>query len=241
MTPLLLCLHGWGGDTSSWNELRDALKDVDIKILAPDLPGFGAQPEPPTAWTTDDYVEWVLQYLRKEVPDFQTQKLFLIGHSHGGRIAIKMAARGTPPIEHLYLCAAAGIHHPRHIKRVIGLTMAKAGKFFLSVPGLRVLEPLGKKLLYKLVRVHDYEKASPVMRQTLINVTREDLRSLLPSIHVPTDIFWGIDDGMTPVSDGKLMHEKIPGSKLHLFPGIRHRVHRDRAADIAAVIRANQV
>ena len=29
------------------------------------------------------------------------------------------------------------------------------------------------------MRVHDYEKASPLMRQTLINVTQEDLRPLL--------------------------------------------------------------
>ncbi len=93
-------------------------------------------------------------------------------------------------------------------------------------------------MLYKLVRVHDYERASPVMRETLINVTKEDLRPLLPTINIPTDLFWGEDDGMTPLADGKLMHDAIPGSRLRTFQGVRHAVHRDKAAAIAEQIRS---
>ena len=87
------------------------------------------------------------------------------------------------------------------------------------------------------MRVHDYERASPIMRQTLIEVSQEDLRSLLPTIKLPTGIFWGEDDGMTPISDAYVMHKAIEGSTLHTYPGIRHRVHRDKAEEIASVIR----
>lgn len=249
--PVLLCLHGWGGSKESFTELRAALKDADLEILTPDLPGFGNEPEPDRAWTTDDYADWVASWLQQQlrITDFglRNQKIFLLGHSHGGRIAIKLAARLNSeirnpqstisfPIDHLFLCAAAGIRHPRHFKRIIGLTLAKAGKFFLSIPGLNLLQPLGKKFLYKLVRVHDYEKASPVMRETLRKVSAEDLTPLLHLITVPTDIFWGEEDRMTPVSDGRLMHRLIAHSKLHTFPGVRHAVHRERARDISSVI-----
>ena len=105
------------------------------------------------------------------------------------------------------------------------------------IPGLKSLAPLGKKFLYRLVRVHDYEQASSVMRQTLINVTKEDLRPLLSKITVPTDIFWGEDDGMTPVGDAYVMHKEIAGSTLHIFKGVRHRVHRDKAREIAIILR----
>lgn len=236
MRQVLLCLHGWGGDKSSFTELREALKDADVEILTPDLPGFGAEPEPSKSWTVDDYADWVETLIKKQRRPVGTS-LRVLGHSHGGRIAIKLAARKSLPIDHLYLCAAAGIRHPRHFKRIIGLLLAKTGTFFFSIPGLRQLQPLGKKLLYKLVRVHDYEKASPVMRDTLVNVTRDDLRPLLSSIDVPTDIFWGTDDHMTPVKDAHIMHEAIKGSALHLYPGIRHRVHRDKAAEIALAIK----
>ncbi len=235
---VLLCLHGWGGSKESFTELRDALRGTGIDILIPDLPGFGNEPEPPKPWTTDDYADWVQQWLRSNKRNSEkTSKFLLLGHSHGGRIALKLAARHSLPVDHLFLCAAAGIRHPRHFKRIVGLTLAKSGKFFLSIPGMRVLQPLGKKFLYQLVRVHDYEQASPVMRETLVKVSAEDLRHLLRAIDIPTDIFWGTDDGMTPVSDGKLMQRLIRGSRLHLYKGVRHRVHRDRAAEIAAVIK----
>ncbi len=232
MKTVLLCLHGWGGTKDSFADLRAALKGSGIEILTPDLPGFGDQPEPADAWTTDDYADWVERYIRTHIKG----PFWLLGHSHGGRIALKLVNRGSLPIEHLFLCASAGIRRPRHIKRAIGLTLAKSGKFLLSLPGARALQPIGKKLLYRLVRVHDYEKASPVMRQTLINVTNEDLRPLLPHIGVPTDIFWGTEDGMTPVADAHVMHEGIKASKLHLYKGVRHGVHRDRAREIGGVI-----
>jgi pimeloyl-ACP methyl ester carboxylesterase len=234
MTKTIVCLHGWGASKESFTELRAALGESDITILSPDLPGFGQEPEPSTPWNVDDFADWVTTFIRKNV----SGPFHLLGHSNGGRISIKLAARKTLPIEHLYLCASAGIRHPRHIKRMIGLTLAKSGKTLLSIPGCRRLEPLGKKLLYKLVRVHDYEQASSVMRQTLIRVSAEDLRPLLKSIEVPTDIFWGKEDKMTPFSDALVMQKEIEGSVLHAFDGVRHRVHRDKAADIATVIRA---
>ncbi|MBI3332094.1 alpha/beta fold hydrolase [Candidatus Peregrinibacteria bacterium] len=242
--PALVCLHGWGGSKESFTELRTALKHTakDIEIFTPDLPGFGSEPEPSRPWTTDDYADWFVQYLRNN--NLLDRELILLGHSHGGRILIKLLSKETKNqkpktknlrIKRLILCSSAGIRHPRHFKRMLGLMLAKTGKFFLTIPGLRALQPLGKKFLYKLVRVHDYEKASPIMRDTLMRVTAEDLRDLLPSIDVPTDIFWGTEDRMTPVSDAHLMKSLIPGSRLRLFSGVRHSVHRERAREIAGM------
>ncbi|MDO8648282.1 MAG: alpha/beta hydrolase [Candidatus Peregrinibacteria bacterium] len=237
MKPVLVCLHGWGGSKESFTELRAALQGKEIDILTPDLPGFGSTPEPKEPWTVDDYAQWVERWLQNQKPETKNQQpVLLLGHSHGGRIAIKIALRGNVPVSHLFLCASAGIKHPRHVKRVIGLTLAKTGKFFLAIPGLRALAPLGRKLLYKLVRVHDYERASPVMRETLIRVTSEDFRKYLREIAIPTDIFWGEDDRMTPLSDGQYMHSQIRGSTFHTYPSVRHAVHRARAREIAEVI-----
>lgn len=233
-SPALVCLHGWGGSKESFTELREALKDTPITILTPDLPGFGEEPEPKKPWTVDHYAGWTSGYIQHNVKG----PFMLLGHSHGGRIAIKLAAMQELHIERLILCAAAGIRHPRHFKRILGLTLAKSGKALLAVPGLKGLQPMAKKLLYKLVRVHDYEVASPVMRQTLINVSKEDLRPLLGTITIPTDLFWGKDDGMTPFSDALIMEKEIPHAVLHAFEGVRHRVHRDKATEIAGVIKS---
>ncbi|MBP9850962.1 MAG: alpha/beta hydrolase [Candidatus Peribacteraceae bacterium] len=234
MNRTLVCLHGWGGSKESFTELREALKDTPITILTPDLPGFGEEPEPKKPWTTDHYAGWTAGYIQHNVKG----PFMLLGHSHGGRIAIKLAAMQELQIERLFLCAAAGIRHPRHFKRIIGLTLAKSGKALLTVPGLKSLQPIAKKLLYKLVRVHDYERATPIMRQTLINVSKEDLRPLLRTITIPTDLFWGKDDGMTPFSDALIMEREIPHAALHSFEGVRHRVHRDKAEEIASEIKS---
>jgi pimeloyl-ACP methyl ester carboxylesterase len=236
MSTNLLCLHGWGGSKESFTELRQALKGTDITLYTPDLPGFGDTPEPSSPMTVDGYADWVLKYIKEQGIKNNT---FLLGHSHGGRIAIKLVTEKNLEPAHLFLCAAAGIRHPRHFKRAIGLMLAKGGKILFSIPGLKSLEPLGKKVLYKLVRVHDYEKASDVMRKTLIKVSQEDLRPNLKDIHIPTDLFWGIDDGMTPFSDAKIMEQEIPNAILHRYPGVRHRVHRDKAEEIASIIQSH--
>lgn len=234
MFPTLFCLHGWGGSSESFTELREALKNVDVRVIAPDLPGFGEEPDPKHPWTIDDYAVWVEKEIMKRGI---SGPVYLLGHSHGGRIALKMAVRGNVPIAHLYLCAPAGIRHAKHFKRWIGWSLAKVGSVVTAIPGLGVLRSVGRRLLYKLMRVHDYEKASPVMQKTMLLVTKEDLRPILSEIDVPTDLFWGEDDTQTPLSDGMLMRERIKGSKLHIYPGVRHAVHRDEAKDIAKVIK----
>ncbi|MBT4367290.1 alpha/beta fold hydrolase, partial [Candidatus Peregrinibacteria bacterium] len=143
MKPVLLCLHGWGGSKESFDPLVKELKGAEIDVLVPDLPGFGTQPEPSKPWNVDDYADWATSYLNGKVPDLSNREVFLLGHSHGGRISIKIAASGGIPLSHLYLCAAAGIRHKRHIKRIIGLIMAKSGKTLLSIPGLKALKPIG--------------------------------------------------------------------------------------------------
>lgn len=234
MSRILLCLHGWGGSGASFQNLRDALKNDPVTILSPDLPGFGSEPEPPKPWTVDDYADWVEAYLKKEGV---TEPILLLGHSHGGRTSITMAARGTVRIDHLYLCAAAGMRRGRHVRRALGMILSKAGAILFAIPGLSALLPKAKVLLSKILGSQDYQKASPLMKQTLVLLMQDNLVPLLPSIRVPTDIFWGEDDTQTPVRDARILRDGISGSALHVYPGVRHGVHRDKASEIAAVIR----
>jgi len=234
MSSTLLCLHGWGGSSASYQELRDALKNDPITVFAPDLPGFGSEPDPERPWTVDDYADWVTEYLKKQNV---AGPILLLGHSHGGRISLKLAARKTVPIRHMYLCAAAGMRRRRYVKRVLGLVLSKIGHVLFLIPGVKSLEPKARKLLARFVGSYDYEKASDLMKKTLVLVTKENLEPLLASVDVPTDIFWGEDDRQTPVADAYILRDGIKGSDLHVFPGVRHRVHRDKAREIAGVIR----
>lgn len=231
----LLCLHGWGRhvDSHAFDPLREALKKDAVQVIAPDLPGFGKSPEPLVPWCVVDYADCVEELLQQ----LGLREVHLLGHSFGGRIAIKLASKQPSWLQRLYLCGAAGVGRDLLIRRRFWLCIAKMGNAFFRVPGLKLLKPFFRKILYKLLRVHDYAEASERMRKTMECVIEEDLTPLLDRIEIPTDLFWGAADTLTPLRDGELMNKRIVQSKLHVFPGVRHRVHIERAAEIAAVIR----
>lgn len=237
MRPTLLCLHGWGGSKASFDPLKEALAGADIEFLAPDLPGFGAQKDPLKPWTVDHYAGWVTGWVTTERKN--DGPLWILGHSHGGRIALVMASQDALSIDRLFLCAPAiNRKHRFLLRRTLGVALAKTGKILFAIPGLSFLAPLARKLLYKLLRVHDYERANPLMQQTLVLVTQDDLSNLLPSIHTPVDLFWGTDDTQTPIDDAHFMKSTLPHSELHIYEGTRHAVHKTNAREIAEVIRS---
>lgn len=231
MKPILLCLHGWGGSKESFIELRKALQGTDVDIFTPDLPGFGNEPEPLDVWGVDEYAEWVEEWLK-----IGEGELFLLGHSFGGQIAVRLAMRGNLPIRHLFLCAPAAIRPRLSLRRTAGYIIAKSGRELLRLPGLSSLQPLLRTILYRIMRVHDYERASPLMQRIMLRVTHQSLLDELPHLTIPTDLFWGLSDRTTPVKKGILMQKLIPKSTLHTFPATRHAVHRDRAKEIAETV-----
>jgi pimeloyl-ACP methyl ester carboxylesterase len=247
----LLCLHGWGKhvDHHAFDELRSALKNSSVQVIAPDLPGFGMSAEPPWPWSVDDYADFIEGLVKELTINNQQSKIFLLGHSFGGRVAIKLAARQgchgernrtmTSWISRLYLCAAAGVGRDLLIRRRFWLCIAKAGNILFAVPVLRMIKPFARRVLYKMLRVRDYHDASERMRKTMAVVVEEDLTPLLEKITVPTDLFWGEEDTITPLRDGELMNKKIAQSVLHTFAGVRHRVHREKAVEIAQAIQSS--
>lgn len=204
----VLVLHGWTYSTNLWQPFINSLKDkgFDAKLLK--IPGLTQKLE--TVWDINNYVSW----LDKKIED----KVILLGHSNGGRMVLAYALKYPHKVKHLILIDSAGIYHndlPIRLKRFIFQTIAKWGRKITNSQTLR-------KLLYKLSRESDYENASPLVKQTMVNLITYDLRSSLNQIKVPTLIIWGKNDKATPLSDGKLIHQLIPNSKMHIIQTARH-------------------
>ena len=215
--PVLL-LHGWGANIELFRPLVEVLSKKYF-VIALDMPGFGKTEEPPVPYCVDDYVDFVLEFLKL----FQIEKLSLVGHSFGGRVIIKMVNREIPyQIDKIALVDSAGIRPQQTKKKSLKQSVYKAGKWFATrKPVARLFPELLEKLRVKFGSA-DYAAASPMMRQCLVRVVNEDLSHLLPGIKAPTLLVWGENDTATPLSDAKKMEREIPGAGLAVIRNAGH-------------------
>ncbi|QXV63695.1 alpha/beta fold hydrolase [Mucilaginibacter sp. 21P] len=86
--PALVFLHYFGGAAKSWQWLIDELSH-DHDCLALDLPGFGGS-EPLVDLSIETMAKNVIGQVKRQYPD---RAFILVGHSMGGKIAMKVAHR----------------------------------------------------------------------------------------------------------------------------------------------------
>lgn len=213
----LVILHGWSLESDPierWQPFLSALEYLQVQPVFLRLPGFGeyqlAEP-----WSLDMYVAWVEQQL----PTKQTA--ILLGHSFGGQIAIRLAAKQTNQIDGLVLLGASGIRSQTwtaRLKRRTWKTVASIGKAVTKSERAR-------HVLYAVIGEKDYLRSTPVMRQTMTNVLSVDTQDDAARITVPTLLVWGEQDATTPVWIAERYHRLISGSTLELIAGARHAPH----------------
>lgn len=216
---LILILHGWGSSAKKWQPVKKLLEDGGNKVVIPDLPGFGQSVPPARAWGLDDYVIWLKEFCARE----NLSQFFLLGHSFGGSIAMRFAAKEPQKLKGLILCSAAGLRAKRKVRKTFIKLAAQTGKAIFSLPMLTKFYSICQKIFYeKILRQTDYLRAKGVMRETLKKVVSEDLTPCLSEIKVQTLIIWGRKDKITPLGDAYLMKEKIPNSRLEILENIKH-------------------
>ncbi len=228
MEAVIVILHCWGRRIEKWQPLRKELEKAGFEVFLPRLPGLGQAEPPDKPWGVSDYVQWVKERL--------PANYFLVGHSFGGRMAIKLASQKPKGLEGLILISSAGIKPKNTLKRFVFLLLAKIGKLFFIIPPFSFFQDCARKVLYQLAGERDYYRAKGVMRKTLKKVVGEDLRGDLKKIKVSTLILWGEKDSFTPLADGELMDRLIPNSSLKVFPKADHSLPFQWSRKVASEI-----
>jgi pimeloyl-ACP methyl ester carboxylesterase len=214
-----LILHGWGSSSERWEKVSEMLSKIGLMVIVPDLPGFGKSQEPDSAWSLDNYVEWLLEYAQK-IPELQNG-FYLLGHSFGGAVAVKFSIKYAQKVRKLFLISAAAIRKKTIKKQVLG-RISKFFKLFSFFP----FYGLAKKSFYRyVVRGDDYLKSRGVMKETFLKAISEDLSAHLNFIRIPTVIIWGDNDEATLVQDAYFINKKIENSKLIILPNGKHSLH----------------
>jgi len=228
----LLILHGWAGSSGSWIDVQRILAKEGFKVIVPDLPGFGKSHTPSVPWGIAEYSEFILNFLQK----MGLKKVNLLGHSFGGRIAIKFASHYPERLKKLILCASAGIKHNLTFPQKIVLNLALIGNFLFSKKLLRRFKDVARNIFYMFLRKKDYTKVNGVMKETFKRVVEEDIRPELTNIGAKTLLIWGEKDKSVPLEDAYLMKENISHSILEIIPGASHTSNLESPQKLSSVI-----
>lgn len=229
----VLIIPGWGTVINTYITLINSISAY-ANVICLDMPGFGASDEPKKSWNLDDYVTFIIEFIKSQNID----ELDVIGHSNGGRIIIKLMSSKNLnfKINKIILIGSAGIVHKKTFKQTIKI---KTFKLCKKIAQLKPVKAISPGLLDK-VKNHfgsaDYKNASPIMRETMVKLINEDVRQYLPNIKVPTLLIWGENDTATPIKDAEIMEKLIPDAGLVRVKNCSHYVFLETPSYVNIVI-----
>jgi pimeloyl-ACP methyl ester carboxylesterase len=226
----IVVLHGWGAHMEAVGPILAAL-DGASDLIALDLPGFGESEPPPEAWNASDYARFVTAFL----DHLGVPRAHFVGHSHGGRVSIVIAADDPERVDRLLLVDAAGLRPKRGFRYHRRVAVAKLGRLVAKVggaPGRRLQDRMRARVASK-----DYLEASEAMRATFRAVIAEDMTARLPRIRASTLLVWGERDEDTPLWMARRMEELIPDAGLVVLDGAGHYSYSDSPGQFGAVAR----
>lgn len=213
--PAVVALHGWARSGADFARIVSGLDAV-----APHLPGFGSTDEPPTVWGTEDYAELVAEAIAPFGP------VVVVGHSFGGRVAVRLAARHPELVRGLVLTGVPLLRPPATSKPKLQYRIVRS----LVKRGI-----LPESMLEKQRQKHgsrDYVNSSGIMRGVMVRTVNEDYEADLAAIRVPVRMVWGENDTEAPMPLGRNASGLLDGASFRVVEGGGHLLEGAVAAAV---------
>ncbi len=227
----MIFLHGWGGSAESFEKLAPQIaRQNKLKVIVPDLPGFGQSENPPKeGWDTQEYEKWLEAFLKK----LSIHKAHFYGHSFGCRVIVRLLLAHPEKAQKVILTGAAGIKWSPTFREKISLLLSTK---FVQCKKL-IPAKLQKFIISRIFGARDWGNAPTALKTTLKKVVSEpDFRDDLPRIAHPVLLLWGAHDRITPPRSGHIFEEKLPHATLKIFSDGRHGIHRTHEEKIVKFV-----
>jgi pimeloyl-ACP methyl ester carboxylesterase len=209
--PVVL-VHGLSGSTRWWARNVSALAGR-YRVYLLDLPGFGAMRRLRRRFALTEAASWLSAWMEA----VGLENAHLVGHSMGGYVGIRLAAKRPESVRNLVLVDPAGVPTGRsmlgHLVPLFGAAR-HATPSFLPVLARDALR-MGPFTLWRAAR----------------DLLDEDVREDLRSIEAPTLLVWGEKDTLVPPAVGELLRAEIPDSRLLVLRRAAHVPMFDRPED----------
>lgn len=241
--PVLLFIHGVGGDLDAWQFVREPLHAAGYSTVALDVRGHGysGHPRGRSSYGLKNMREDIAAVLECE----GVEKAILVGHSGGAIFALDFAGNHPERLVGLVLIAGS-VGRPRAASHPLRLVLARAGLMlaaafsFGRADSWHSLYPAGKQHKeiewWGLLRTlwHNTVRSYALTCLTLLAV---DLADSLSSIVVPTLLIAAENDGVYPAEASRAMQTEMPNAKLFVVPGANHVLPLNEPGAVTAAIK----
>jgi pimeloyl-ACP methyl ester carboxylesterase len=232
--PPILFVHGLSGAWQNWLETLPHFARTH-RVIALDLPGFGASPMPPWQISIPSYGRFVRDFCERVGID----RCSLVGNSMGGFIATEVAITDPERVDDLSLVSAAGVTWAR-ARREPAAVVARMGRAATPVLLRFHMSGIRRQRLRKgyfqgvffdpdsIRREMLWENVVPALNSpgyydALTTLWGYDIRDRLEEIDVPTLIVWGRNDRVVPVPAAVSYKKRIgENAELVIFDRCGH-------------------
>lgn len=229
---VIVLAHGFGEHAGRYANLVNVVVPAGYAVYAPDHRGHGRSEGHRAFIDKHEYLlddlDQVFAIAAKAHPG---KKIFLIGHSMGGNIALGSALRNQSRLAGLVLSGPAvtndGVPKPLVlIASVLGKIAPKFGVKQLSVEGVS-RDP-------KVVAAYQadpmvFHGKMPAGTGAALIASSKSYPARLPSLTIPLLVVHGAVDSLVSVESGKTAH-RLAGSKdktLKVYDGLFHEVFNE--------------
>ncbi|WP_166983553.1 alpha/beta fold hydrolase [Paramicrobacterium fandaimingii] len=249
----LVFVHGFRGDHHGLEPVVANL--ADVRIIAPDLPGFGESSRfADRPHDVANYADWLTDFTRALGIEGSA---VIVGHSFGSIIVSAAVAAGlsAPQVVLINPIAAPALAGPRGILTRLAVAYYRAGALLPAPLGfsllrnpmiVRVMSETMAKTRDRRLRswIHDQHDTyfsafadRDVVLEAFKASVSNDVSECAEHIDTPVLLIASDRDDLTPIAAQQHLETLFADATLRVIPNVGHLIHYEAPADAARYIR----
>ena len=232
--PVVILIHGFGGDLDNWLFNIDALAQK-ARVYAVDLPGHGQS----VKRVVDPSLSGLAEALRGFMQAISVESAHLVGHSMGAAVAARLACDSPDLVQSLSLISAAGLGSEINSNYIDGFSSAVSRRELKPVL-LNLFadaELVNRSMVDDLLKYKRIDGVADALAQIssglfVDGVQQNVFAEQIASLGMNTLIIWGVSDQIIPVAHAS----NVEAARVELLEDAGHMVQMEQASRVNELI-----